>query len=77
MLMPEQTDLRDTSTCRDLYVFALLRFDVVKDSIPMYCFLLFGFTNVIFFVLNPFGYNSAFVVADLKYPYSLRHDRSS
>ena len=41
MLMLEQTVLRDTSTHRDLYVFALLRFDIVKNSICIISFLLF------------------------------------
>ena len=42
----------------------------------VYCFLPFGFINVIVFVVNPFGSYSAFVGADLEYPNSLRHDRS-
>ena len=33
LLMLEYTVLRDTSTRRDLQVFALLRFDIVKSSI--------------------------------------------
>ena len=33
LVMPEQTVLRDSSTRRDLYVFVLLRFYVVKNSI--------------------------------------------
>ena len=32
--------LRDTSTRRDLYVFALLKFDVLKNSICIVSFLL-------------------------------------
>ena len=40
MMMPEKTVLRDTSTHRDLYVFALLRFDIVKNSICIVSFLL-------------------------------------
>ena len=39
--MLEETVLRDTSTHRDLYVFALLRFDIVKNSICIISFLLF------------------------------------
>ena len=40
MLMPEQTVLGDTGTRRDLYVFALLRFDIVKDNLCIVFFLL-------------------------------------
>ena len=40
LLMPEYTVLRDSSTHHDLYVFALLRFDVVKNSISIVSFLL-------------------------------------
>ena len=43
----------------------------------MYCFLHFGSINVIIFVVNPFGSYSTFVGADLEYPNSLRHDKSS
>ena len=40
LLMPEYTVLRDSSTRRDFYIFALLRFDVVKNSICIVSFLL-------------------------------------
>ena len=43
----------------------------------MYFFLPFGFINIIIFVVNPSGTYSTFVGADLEYPNSLRHDRSS
>ena len=32
LLMPEETVLRESSTRRDLYFFALLRFDIVKKA---------------------------------------------
>ena len=41
----------------------------------MYCFLPFGFINVIIFVNNPSGSYSTFVGADLEYPISLSFDR--
>ena len=41
----------------------------------MYCFLPFGFKNVIIFVINPSGFYSTFVVADLECPNSLRFER--
>ena len=40
LLMPEKNVLRDSSTRRDLNVFALLRFDVVKNSICIVSFFL-------------------------------------
>ena len=40
LLIPEQTVLCDSSTRRDFYVFALLRFDIVKNSIRNVSFLL-------------------------------------
>ena len=40
MLIPEQTVLGDTSTRRDLYVFVLLRFDIVKDNLCIVFFIL-------------------------------------
>ena len=43
----------------------------------MYCFLPFGFINVIIFVINPSGSYSTLVGADLKYPNLLCYDRSS
>ena len=43
----------------------------------MYCFLPFGFINVIIFVNNPFRSYSTFVGADLEYPISLSYVRSS
>ena len=43
----------------------------------MYCFLPFGFINVIIFVVNPFGSWLTFVGADLEYLNSRHHDRSS
>ena len=39
LLMLELTVLRDSSTRRDLFVFGLLRFDIVKNSICMVSFL--------------------------------------
>ena len=39
LLIPEQTVLCDSSTRRDFYVFALLRFDIVKNSIRNVSFL--------------------------------------
>ena len=57
---------------------SLLRFHIVKNRKQyMYCFLPFGFTNAIIFVINPCGSYSAFVLLDLKYPNSLHYDRSS
>ena len=41
----------------------------------MYCFLPFGFINVIIFVINPSGFYSTFVGADLEYLNLLRFDR--
>ena len=38
--MPKKTVLRNSSTRRDLHVFALLRFDIVKNSICIVSFLL-------------------------------------
>ena len=43
LLMTEETVLRDSSTRRDLYVFVLLRFDVVKNSVCIVSFLFFPF----------------------------------
>ena len=43
----------------------------------MYCFLPFGFISVIIFVINPSGFYSTFVGADLEYPNLLRFDRGS
>ena len=43
----------------------------------MYCFLSFGFVNIIIFVVNQFGSYSIFVEADSEYPNLLRYDRSS
>ena len=43
----------------------------------MYCFLLFGFINVIIFVINQSGFYSTFVGANLEYPNLLRFDRGS
>ena len=40
LLMPEYTVLRDNSTRRNFYIFALLRFDVVRNSICIVSFLL-------------------------------------
>ena len=40
LLMPEQTVLLDTNTRRDLHVFALLRFDIVKYCVCIVSFLL-------------------------------------
>ena len=74
--MPEKAVLLDTSARRDLYVFALLKFDILKKQ-HMYFFLPFGFINVIIFVINPSGSYSTFVEADLEYPNSLRYDKSS
>ena len=42
----------------------------------MYCFLPFGFINVIIFVINPSGSYIAFFGAYLEYPNSLRYDTS-
>ena len=41
----------------------------------IYCFLPFGFINVIIFVVDSFGSYSTFFGADLEYPNSLRQDR--
>ena len=76
MLMEIITVLRDNRTRRDLYVFALLRLDIFKDSICIVSSL-FGFINFFIFVVNPFGSYSTFVGGDLEYPNSLRYDRSS
>ena len=70
------TVLRDNRTRRDLYVFALLRLDIFKDSICIVSSF-FGFINFLIFVVNPFGSYSTFVGGDLEYPNSLRYDRSS
>ena len=43
----------------------------------MYCFLSFGFVNIIIFVVNQFGSYSIFIEVDSEYPNLLRHDRSS
>ena len=43
----------------------------------MHCFLPSGFINVIIFVINPSGFYSTFVGADLEYPNLLRFDRGS
>ena len=40
LLMPEQTVLRDSSICRDLCVFALLRFIIVENRVCIVSFLL-------------------------------------
>ena len=49
LLMRKQTVLRNGSTRRDLYVFVLLRLDIVKNSICI-VFLPFDFINVVIFV---------------------------
>ena len=36
LLMPEETVLRDTSTRLDFYVFAPLRFDIVKNGMCIF-----------------------------------------
>ena len=51
LLIPEWTGLRDRTTRRHSYVLALFRFDIIKGC--LFCFLLFGFVNVIIFVINP------------------------
>ena len=38
--MPEQTGLHNRATSPDLYVYTLLRFDVVENSICIVSFLL-------------------------------------
>ena len=43
----------------------------------MYCFLPFDFMSVSIFVINPSGFYSAFVGADLKYPNLLRFGKGS
>ena len=40
LLMPELTGLRENTTHLDWYVLTLLRFDIVKNSIPIVSFLL-------------------------------------
>ena len=48
-LIPELTSLRDSTTRRDLYLLALLKFDIVKNSI---CFYPFGLINFIIFAIK-------------------------
>ena len=43
----------------------------------MYCFLPFGFINVVIFVINPSGFYLTFIGADLEYHNLLRFDRGS
>ena len=43
----------------------------------MYCFLPFDFINVIIFVINPSGFYSTFLGADLEYPNLLRFGKGS
>ena len=49
LLTPELTSLRDSTTRRDLYLLALLKFDIVKNSI---CFYPFGLINFIIFAIK-------------------------
>ena len=76
LLMPEYTVLHDSSTRRDLYVSAPLRFVIVKKQ-HMSCFLPFGFKSVIIPVINPSGFYSTFFGAYFEYPILLRFDRGS
>ena len=49
LLTPELTSLRDSTTRRDLYRLALLKCDIVKNSI---CFYPFGLINFIIFAIK-------------------------
>ena len=51
--------------------------DLICKKRHMHCFLPFGFINVIIFVLNPSGFYSTFVRADLEDSDLLRFDRGS
>ena len=63
LLMPQWTSLRDSTTRRDSYVLAFLRFGFVKKKVYV-LFLPFGFINVIIFVINLCDPYSRFVGAD-------------
>ena len=49
LLIPELTSLRDSTTRRDFYVLALLKFDIVKSS---KCFYPFSLINFIIFAIK-------------------------
>ena len=53
---------------------ALIWLDLICKKQLMYCFLPFGFINVIMFVINPSGFYSI-LVQDLEYPNLLCFDR--
>ena len=77
----EFADARVTSFTWNQYLSWFIHFCIFKiwycKKQHLYCFLLFGFINVIIFVINPFGSCSTFVGVDLECPNSLRYDRSS
>ena len=46
-----------------IYIFAFLKFDLIKIA---YVLFPFGFIKVIIFAINPSGFYSTFVEADLE-----------